>query len=139
MRTLRNSLSALLASAALLMAPAAVMAAASDAMKSEAPVVSTDYTLDTILVVHNWVLCVSESSAEVLARARVESADAAAKAYADLASAKACGRFAKLGVQLREPLYRSGPGRDYEARVFSALVNVGAGWQNAYVVAGLPE
>lgn len=139
MRIVRSGFGVLVVSAALLMAPAAAMAAASDATESPAADTTVDYTLDTILVVHNWVLCVSEASAELLARARVESAEAAAKVYADLASAKSCGRFAKLGVQLREPLYRSGPGRDYEARVFSALVNIGAGWQSAYVVAGLPD
>jgi hypothetical protein len=74
-----------------------------------------------------------------LARAHEDSAETAAQVYADLAAAKSCGRFAKLGVMLKAPLYRSGPGRDFEARVFAAMVNIGAGWQSAFVVAGLPE
>jgi hypothetical protein len=98
------------------------------------------YQLDTDLVVHNWVLCVSQASAESLARAREESVAAAEKTYADLAAAKACGKFRKLGVQLHEPLYRTAPGRGVDARVFGALVNIGAGWQSGFVVAGgLPE
>jgi hypothetical protein len=98
------------------------------------------YRLDTVLVVHDWVLCTTQASAESLARAREAGVSAAEKAYADLAAAKTCGRFRKLGVLLREPLYHTAPGFDFDARVFGALVNVGAGWQNGFVVAGgLPE
>jgi hypothetical protein len=118
----------------------AALAAAPDFIDPEpASTPATDYTLDTVLIVHNWILCVTETSAESLARAHAESAEVMAEVYADLAAAKSCGRFAKLGVMLKTPLYRSGPGKDNEARVFAAMVNVGAGWQNAYVVAGLPE
>jgi len=127
------------AGVATLMATAA-LAAAPDLLDPEpASSPAPDYRLDTVLVVHNWILCVTETSAESLARAHEDSAETAAQVYADLAAAKSCGRFAKLGVMLKAPLYRSGPGKDQEARVFSALVNIGAGWQNAFVVAGLPE
>ena len=114
-------------------------AAAPDLIDPEPPAIASDYSLDTVLVVHNWILCVSESSAERLAKAREESAAMAAGVYAELAAAKSCGRFAKLGVMLKAPLYRTGPGKDYDTRVFSALVNIGVGWQSGYVVAGLPE
>jgi hypothetical protein len=118
----------------------AAMAAAPDVLDPEPLAIApTDYELDTVLVVHNWVLCISEASAESLARAREEGLDAVARVYDDLAATKTCGRFEKLGVMLKQPLYRSQPGRDFEARVFAALVNIGVGWQSAYVVAGLPE
>jgi hypothetical protein len=113
-------------------------AAAPDLIDPEPPAIASDYSLDTVLVVHNWILCVSESSAERLAKAREESAAVAAGVYAELAAAKSCGRFAKLGVMLKQSLYRSGPG-SHDTRVFSALVNIGVGWQSGYVVAGLPE
>jgi hypothetical protein len=118
----------------------AVLAAAPDLLDPEpASTPAPDYTLDTVLIVHNWILCVTETSAESLARAHAENTETLADVYADLAAAKSCGRFAKLGVMLKTPLYRSGPGKDNEARVFAAMVNIGAGWQSAYVVAGLPE
>lgn len=136
-RTMRSAFVMGLAAA---MLSTAAIAAAPDLLDPEpSSVAPSDYTLDTVLVVHNWVLCVTADSAEALARAREDGADAAATAYAGLAATKTCGRFAKLGVMLKQPLYRSAPGRDYEARVFAALVNIGVGWQSAYVVAGLPE
>lgn len=130
---------AALAAAAAMLPLAGGNAAAPDLIDPEPPAIASDYSLDTVLVVHNWILCVSESSAERLAKAREESAAVAAGVYAELAAAKSCGRFAKLGVMLKTPLYRSGPGKDYDTRVFSALVNIGVGWQSGYVVAGLPE
>src|SRR5690606_31168137 len=68
------------------------------------------YQLDTVLVVHNWVLCTSRDSAERLARAREAGTVVAQQAYAELAAAKTCGKFKKLGVMLHAPLYRSAPG-----------------------------
>jgi hypothetical protein len=123
--------------AALLSVPA--LAAAPDLIDPEPAALPAEYQFDTVLIVHNWVLCVTEASAERLARAHRDGAEFAAQAYADLAAAKTCGRFQKLGVMLKTPLYRSGPGSEHEARVFAALVNIGVGWQDAYVVAGLPE
>lgn len=128
----------ILAGAAML--ATSVFAAAPDDLDPEpAAAPATDFALDTVQIVHGWVLCVTSESAESLARARDDGADAAAKAYTDLAAAKTCGRFPKLGVMLKVPLYRSAPDRDYDTRVFQALVNIGAGWQSAFVVAGLPE
>jgi hypothetical protein len=139
--TIRQSALRVVAAAGIgAMLATAAPAAAPDNLDAEpAANPALDYTLDTVLVVHNWILCVTETSAERLARAHADGAESLAEVYADLAAAKSCGRFAKLGVMLKTPLYRSGPGKDYEARVFAALVNVGAGWQSAYVVAGLPE
>lgn len=94
------------------------------------------YQLDTVLVVHNWVLCTSRDSAERLARAREAGTVVAQQAYAELAAAKTCGKFKKLGVMLHAPLYRSAPGNTVDARVFGALVNIGAGWHEGVVVAG---
>lgn len=132
-----RALAVTVVASALLASPA--LAAAPDLLDPEPAAAVVEYELDTVLVVHNWVLCVSESSAEKLARAHEAGADAFVAAYADLAAAKTCGRFQKLGVMLKTPLYRSGLGRDHEARVFGALVNIGVGWQDAFVVAGIPE
>jgi hypothetical protein len=129
-----------LAGPGILAGPGSALAAApADLDPGGEPAVPT-YQLGTVLVVHDWVLCTTQASAESLARAREAGVSAAEKAYADLAAAKTCGRFKKLGVMLREPLYHTAPGLDVDARVFDALVNVGAGWQNGFVVAGgLPE
>lgn len=132
------------ATAVLFMAlPGLALAAAPaelDPAKVVAPPPIDRFQLDTVMIVHNWVLCISAPSAERIARARDESADAAIAAYAELAASKACGKFKKLGVLLREPLYRSAPEADFEARVFGALVNIGVGWQSGFVVVGgVPE
>ena len=93
------------------------------------------YELEIVLSVHNWVLCVSQPSAETMARAQDESVAAAQKAYSELAHAKTCGRLAKLDVLLHKQLY---PVFKVEqtARVFEASVNFGVGWQDAFVVSG---
>jgi hypothetical protein len=99
-----------------------------------------DYTLDSEMVVRNWVLCVSQSVAEELVHARETSVAAALKAYDDLRNAKSCGQFAELRVILQTPLYGApvAPGRD--AQAFEALVNLTGSWASAYVVSGsLPE
>ena len=136
----RNALRATLAAGLAAFLAQASFAAAPDLLDPEPPAArATDYAMDTVLVVHNWILCVSETSAESLVKARESGAETAAQVYADLAAAKTCGRFAKLGVMLKQSLYRSGPGKDYEARVFGALVNIGVGWQSGFVVVGLPD
>ena len=114
----------------------AIAAAAPDTLDQSAPAapVPGAYQLDTEMVVDNWVLCVSQPFAESIAKAREDSAAAAQKVYTDLATAKSCGRFAKLDVKLRQPLYQSAPGGGHDARVFSALVNLGGAWQTAFVV-----
>jgi hypothetical protein len=98
------------------------------------------YALDTEMVVHNWVLCVSAPIAEQLARARTSSIDEARSAYADLSSARSCGQFAELHVILRERLYASADDGGHDTRVFGALVNLSGDWASAFVVSGsLPE
>ncbi len=95
-----------------------------------------DYSLDTEMVVRNWVLCASEAVAERLVHARETSVAAARSTYAELNAAKSCGRFAEMRVILRERLYSSTLGHD--ARVFGALVDFAGEWASAYVVYGLP-
>jgi hypothetical protein len=98
------------------------------------------YELDTEIVVHNWVLCISQSVAEQLVEAREESVEKAWSAYGALSEARKCGRFAELRVILQEPLYRSAADSGYDARIFGALVSLSDNWASAFVVAGsLPE
>jgi hypothetical protein len=85
-------------------------------------------------VVKDWVLCVSQSLAESLVKAREQGVAEAEKAYDQLKAAKSCGQFAEMRVILQKPLYVSTEGDD--ARVFGALVNIAGGWANAYVVCG---
>lgn len=101
---------------------------------------TTIYELDTEMVVHNWVLCVSQSVAEELVQAREQSVEQAWSAYGALKEARQCGRFAELRVILQQPLYRSAAASGHDARVFGALVNLSNNWASAFVVAGgLPE
>ena len=113
-------------------------AAAPANLDVSAPPPPTEFQLNTVMVVHDWILCVSQPGAETIARARAESVDAGEKAYADLAAQKQCGRFKKLGVMLEEPLYRPAPGAVSDARVYAAQINIGVGWQNGFVVTGDP-
>ena len=133
---------AALLAAAILAAPAFAAAPAALDPDPTTPTAmpSAEFKLDTVLIVHNWVLCVSQPSAEAIARARVESIAQAEKVYADLATAKSCGKFPKLGVLLQKQLYpQIGQAADL-VRVFSAQVNIGVGWQNAFVVSSdVPE
>ncbi len=64
-----------------------------------------NYALETEMVVHDWVLCISASGAEELARARTESLETARATYANLSGTRACGEFPELRVILREKLY----------------------------------
>jgi hypothetical protein len=125
-----------------LIAPAA-WSAAPDALPVEepAPVVSgiaapIDYALETEMVVHNWVLCVSQPLAEQLARARDGGPESARSAYASLAGERACGLFPELRVILQQSLYESPKDAGYDARVFGALVNLSGDWATAFVVSG---
>ena len=104
----------------------------------EAPAQSSglDYTLETEMVVHGWVLCVSASGAEELARARAESLETARAAYASLSGKRACGEFPELRVILREKLYELGAGSEHDARAFGALINLSGDWADAFVVSG---
>ena len=135
-RALRACKAALLAASIFAMAPA--FAAAPDALEPDPTTAtampSAQFKLDTVLIVHNWVLCISQPSAEAIARARLESIAQADKVYADLATAKSCGKCPKLGVLLQKQLYpQIGQAADL-VRVFAAQVNIGVGWQDAFVV-----
>lgn len=103
---------------------------------SVAPASAKIYELDTEMVVHDWVLCISESVAEDLVRAREEGLEQAWSAYKAFEEAHKCGRFAELRVILQEPLYSSAVEADHEARVFGALVNLADNWASAFVVSG---
>jgi hypothetical protein len=94
------------------------------------------FALETEMVVHDWILCISASGAEELARARAEEGIASARAaYASLSETRACGQFPELRVILRERLYEgAGPGHD--ARAFGALINLSGDWAAAFVVSG---
>jgi hypothetical protein len=114
-----------------------------EAPATETPAVSVqpiDYTLDTELVVRNWVLCVARPFAEELVHARETGVDAAVTAFGQLTAAKTCGRLGEMRVILKEPIYQSVPDSGYDARIFSALINIAGDWAAAFVVSGsLPE
>lgn len=97
------------------------------------------YPLDTEMVVRQWVMCVSQTVAEDLVRAREESVEQAWLTYAKLKDSRSCGQFPELRVILRERTHVSVvPG--HEARIFKALVNLSDTWGSAFVVfGGLPE
>jgi len=99
------------------------------------------YRLDVEMTVRNWVLCASQPFAERLVRARQQSRAAAEKAYADLASARSCGRLAEMQVILQEPLYDAliGAGGGH-AGVYGALISISGKWASGFVVyGGVPE
>jgi len=95
-----------------------------------------DYALETEMVVHDWVLCVSAPVAEELARARTASVADARSTYAELASARTCGQFPELRVILRERLFAGADDGGHDTRVFGALVNLSGDWASAFVVSG---
>ena len=128
---------------ALSVAAPVAWSAAPDALPAEEPIpvvtgisVPIDYALETEMVVHDWVLCVSQPLAEQLARAREAGPDSARTTYADLAGARSCGLFPELRVILQQPLYVSSGDAGYDARVFGALVNLSGDWASAFVVSG---
>jgi hypothetical protein len=127
--------------AALVSSPA--WSAAPDTLEPEAAlpessgiVPAINYALETEMVVHNWVLCVSQPLAEQLVRAREVGVENALQAYAGLANSRSCGLFPELRVILRNPLYSSAADAGYDARIFGALVNLSGDWASAYVVSG---
>lgn len=139
-----NILRRVAAAAAICVAVPSAWAAAPDGLEPDAivPGASTPvhiYELGTEMVVHDWVLCVSQAVAEELAHAREESDEKAKLAYAALSESRACGRFAEMRVILQERLYASSAGSGHDARVFGALVNLSDSWASAFVVyGGLP-
>lgn len=140
------SLCRVAAASAFCAASSLALAAAPDELAPEdsAPAIaviapSLDYALETEMVVHDWVLCISQPLAEQLARAREGGVETARHAYDGLASARSCGQFPELRVILQERLYMSPAESGYDARVFGALVNLSGDWASAYVVyGGLP-
>jgi hypothetical protein len=130
--------------AAMMTVQTGAFAAASDPVEATNPSpgfdalapAAADFTLGKELVVHDWVLCVSASTAEQIAKARGEGVAAARTAYADLKAAKSCGQFPELHVILHEPVYQSDAKVDYDARIFAASVNIGGGWPDGFVVYG---
>ena len=131
---------AVVASAVIL--PLAAFAAAPDNFDEAAPIAKAtpsliaplDYQLGTEMVVRDWVLCVSQSFAETLARARATGVEEALAAYSDLKASKSCGQFQQLSVVLRKSLYASAS--EDNAQVFSAAVNISGHWANAFLVEG---
>ena len=131
------------AAAAALVVSSPAWSAAPDTLEPEAVlpessglVAPIDYALEIEMVVHNWVLCVSQPLAEQLVRAREVGVENAMQAYAGLASSRSCGLFPELRVILRNPLYSSAADAGYDARIFGALVNLSGDWASAYVVSG---
>jgi hypothetical protein len=92
--------------------------------------------LDTEMVVHDWVLCVSQAFAEEIVKARADGVGPAMATYNRLREAKSCGRFPELRVVLRRSLYQSGSELDYDARIFSASVNLGGNWASGFLIFG---
>lgn len=141
MKTTARMCRAAAAAAACLIAQAA-WAAAPVGVETELPapeaVIAAPvlYELDTEMVVHDWVLCISEAVAEQLVRAREEGIEKAISAYDSLKQERKCGQFAELRVILQEPLYKSAAESGHDARVFGALVNLADNWASAFVVTG---
>jgi hypothetical protein len=107
---------------------------------SAALTVPQDYALDTEMVVHNWVLCVSRAFAEELVLAHEQGPSAARRTYEGLQAGRFCGQFAELRVILQARLTAVSIDRQRDARVFEALVNLSGNWASAFVVSGgLPD
>ncbi len=123
-------------------APLAAFAAAPDNLDDSVPapkpptsmIAPLDYQLGTEMVVRDWVLCVSETVAETLAKARATGVAEALAAYSDLKAAKSCGQFSQLRVVLHKSLYAAAT--QDNAQVFSAAVNISGHWANAFLVKG---
>lgn len=125
--------------AALMALAQPALAAAPDTLRADevqAPQITRalDYSLDTEIVVRNWVLCISQPYAEQLARAREAGTQSAQTAYDELAGARSCGKFPELRVILQQRIYSSAQDSGYDARVFGALVNLSGEWASVFVV-----
>lgn len=109
---------------------------AASAPKRPAPalIAPTEFQLGTEMVVRDWVLCVSQSFAETLAKARAAGVAEALSAYSDLKASKSCGQFSELRVVLYQSLYAAADEDDVQ--VFSAKVNIAGKWANAFLVEG---
>lgn len=128
--------------AAAVIVPIAARAAAPDNLDEAAPAVRVtpaliaplEYQLGTEMVVRGWVLCVSESFAETLAKARASGVEEALAAYSTLKASKSCGQFPQMTVVLHQSLYASA--ETDNAQVFSGAVNISGHWANAFLVEG---
>jgi hypothetical protein len=109
---------------------------ATNARPAPAVIAPLEYELGTELVVRDWVLRVSQTYAETIARAHAEGAEQALAAYADLKAAKSCGQFPEMHVILDAPVHPSDLSVVSDAQVFSASVNIGGKWAKAFVVQG---
>ncbi len=122
--------------------PLAALAAAPDNLGDAAVAPKTapalisplEYQLGTEMVVRDWVLCISQTVAEGLAKARAAGVEEALAAYSDLKASKSCGQFSQLRVVLHKSLYASAA--EDNAQVFSAAVDISGHWANAFVVEG---
>ena len=122
--------------------PLAASAAAPDTLDDVAPaakatpalIAPLEYQLGTKMVVRDWVLCVSESFAETLAKARASGVEKALAAYSTLKASKSCGQFPQMTVVLHQSLYASA--ETDNAQVFSGAVNISGHWANAFLVEG---
>ncbi len=122
--------------------PIAALAAAPDTLDDAAPgakatpalIAPLEYQLGTEMVVRDWVLCVSESFAETLAKARASGVEEALAAYSDLRASKSCGQFRQMTVVLHQSLYASA--ETDNAQVFSGAVNISGHWADAFLVKG---
>lgn len=124
------------------MAPVPTWAAApadpADEFLTTKPVaaVPAEYSLDTEMVVRDWVLCTSASSAKKMVEAHRAGLTAARTAYEELEAAKTCGRFSELKVILRAPLFTGTPSGAGDARAFAAMVDLSGNWASAFVITG---
>ena len=131
---------ALLFLASVLVAPAALAAAAPDDGDLTEPQATfaagprDDPSLDTEMVVSDWVLCVSQAFAERLVTALDQGIDQAVAAYGELKADRSCGQFGELRVILHEAVFRSASER--QATVFSADVGFAGAWAPGFVVQG---
>jgi hypothetical protein len=136
-------LAALLASA--LMTQGGVAAVGNDADLSgmsggqASPTTIVEHQLDVEMTVHGWVLCASQEVAEKLVDARSAGSAEAVKAFANLKSARSCGRLSEMHLILQAPLYEALLDSGESAKVYSALVNISGDWASGFVVyGGLP-
>jgi hypothetical protein len=92
------------------------------------------FTLNTEIVVKNWILCMSQSFAEEVVRAREAGEDEALAKISALQADRSCGRFAEMRVILHEPLVVTSPFATAGARAFSAEISLDGRWIPAFVI-----
>lgn len=127
--------------AAFCLSAPAVLAAAPDALDPvEASPPATglsapiDYSLDTEMVVRNWVICVSQEFAEQLVRARDDSIEKARETYVQLNVAHYCGQLPTMQVILQGAIAESTAVPPRQAKIFNGLVNFAGDWASVFIV-----